>query len=86
MEQIKTSMDKNGRVLIPAQFRKELDMKPGNNYLVSLYEDEIKIITLDKAIDEMHAIFTKNKNANNSVEEFLSDRRKEYEIEKARGQ
>jgi len=81
METIKTSMDRNGRILIPAVFRKELKMKPGSNYLVSVENDELKLTTLDKAVDEMYEIFTKHKNTENSVEQFLADRKEEFELE-----
>ena len=86
MEKIVTSMDQHGRVLIPSDIREMLNLQPGDKVNLEIYENEVKIISANQIIDEMHAIFTKNKNDSQDlvVDDFISKKREEYQIEKTR--
>ena len=53
METIKTHLGKNGRVVIPAHFRKDLGISEGDNLLISLDDGVIRIMTLHKAIQRV---------------------------------
>lgn len=54
-------MDQHGRVLIPAEIRERLNIQPGDKVNLEVYENELKIISANQIIDEMHTIFTKTK-------------------------
>jgi AbrB family looped-hinge helix DNA binding protein len=87
MEKIITNMDGHGRVLIPSTIREMLNLHPGDKINLEVYENEVKIISSNQVIDEMHAIFTKNENNKkySSVDDFINKKREEYKIEEARG-
>ncbi len=86
MEKLITSMDQHGRVLIPSGIREMLNIQPGDKVNLEIYENEVKIISANQIIDEMHAIFTKNKNdrQDSVVDDFINKKREEYQIEEAR--
>ena len=89
MEKLVTNMDQHGRLLIPAGIREMLNIKPGDKVNIEVYEDEVKIISANKIIDEMHAIFTKNQNGKNdrrgsAVDDFINRKHEEYQIEEKR--
>ena len=87
MENFVTSMDQHGRVLIPSAVREMLNIQPGDKVNLEIYENEVKIISANQIIDDMHTIFTKNQNdrQNSIVDDFIKKKREEYKIEKARG-
>ncbi len=82
----KTYMDRNGRILIPIEIRKQYNMHPGDNFLLQTDDEEIKILNIDTSIDEMHALFFKHKSSTGKsvVEDFLSKKREEFKIEQIR--
>ncbi|XVN42205.1 MAG: AbrB/MazE/SpoVT family DNA-binding domain-containing protein [Candidatus Rickettsia vulgarisii] len=47
--------------MIPSEIRGRLNIQPGDKVNLEVYENEIKIISANQVIDEMYAIFTKNK-------------------------
>jgi hypothetical protein len=53
---------------------------------IELTEDALVIRNIDYIINEMNAIFTKNQTVKkeNIVEDFIEDKRKDFEIEQAR--
>lgn len=61
MKKLMTSMDQHGRILIPAEIRTEFNIHPGDQIILSIEHNELKIINTNQIIDDMHAIFTKNK-------------------------
>jgi AbrB family looped-hinge helix DNA binding protein len=44
-------VNENGRVVIPAAFRKALGINPGDEVILSLEEDELRITTLKRRIE-----------------------------------
>jgi AbrB family looped-hinge helix DNA binding protein len=44
-------INENGRVVIPASFRKALGIKPGDQVILSLEEDELRITTMKRRIE-----------------------------------
>lgn len=86
MEKLITSMDQHGRVLIPSGIREMLNIQPGDKVNLEIYENEVKIISANQIIDEMHAIFTKNQNdiQYSVVDDFINKKCEEYQIEEAR--
>jgi len=87
MEKLVTNMDQHGRMLIPSKIREMLNIKPGDKVNLEVYDHEVKIISADLVIDEMHSIFTKNQHhkSGSIVDDFIKRRREEYKIEESRG-
>ena len=54
MKEIKTHVDYNGRILIPASIRKEHHIKSGDIYVIRAIDDEIKLISLNKITRRPH--------------------------------
>ena len=79
-------MDQHGRVLIPSEIRERLNIQPGDKVNLEVYENELKIISANQIIDEMHAIFTKNQNSRKDsvVDDFINRKHVEYQIEEER--
>jgi AbrB family looped-hinge helix DNA binding protein len=86
MEKLITNMDQHGRVLIPSEIRNILNIQPGDKVNLEVYENEVKIISANRVIDEMHTIFTKNQNnkKDSIVDDFINRKREEYKIEEKR--
>lgn len=86
MKKLVTNMDQHGRVLIPAEIRERLNIQPGDKVNLEVYENELKIISANQIIDEMHTIFTKNQNSRKDsvVDDFIKRKHEEYQIEEER--
>lgn len=86
IEKIITSLDQHGRMLIPSNIRERFNISPNDKVTIELTEDALVIRNVDYIINEMNAIFTKNKTVKkeNIVEDFIKDKRKDFEIEQAR--
>jgi AbrB family looped-hinge helix DNA binding protein len=86
MKKLVTNMDQHGRVLIPSEIRERLNIQPGDKVNLEVYENELKIISANQIIDEMHAIFTKNQNSRKDlvVDDFINRKYEEYQIEEER--
>jgi AbrB family looped-hinge helix DNA binding protein len=85
-EKIITSLDQHGRMLIPSNIRERFNISPNDKVTIELTEDALVIRNIDYIINEMNAIFTKNQTVKkeNIVEDFIKDKRKDFEIEQAR--
>ena len=86
MKKLVTNMDQHGRVLIPSEIRERLNIQPGDKVNLEVYGNELKIISANQIIDEMHAIFTKNQNSRKDsvVDDFINRKYEEYQIEEER--
>ena len=87
MKKLITNMDQHGRIMIPSEVRKLLNIKPGDKVNLEIYVDEVKIIDANKVISQMHSIFTKNRSDRKEViVDDLDDRKnEEYQMQEARG-
>ena len=50
MSKIKTKMSNSGRVVIPAAYRRELGINPGDDVVLTLEDGEIRLVTAQQAI------------------------------------
>ena len=51
MAHVRLRVNENGRVVLPAAFRKALNIRPGDQVLARLEDDEVKITTLKHRIE-----------------------------------
>jgi AbrB family looped-hinge helix DNA binding protein len=51
MNETRVRVNENGRVVIPAAFRKALGIKPGDELVLRLEDDELRIATLRRRIE-----------------------------------
>lgn len=78
METIKTHLGKNGRVVIPAQFRKALGVSEGDTLMMTLDDGMIRILTPRKAIERVQESVRRYVPAGRSLaDELIQERRAE---------
>lgn len=82
MSVIKTQLGKNGRIVIPVQFRKALGVQAGDELMMSLHEGEIRIFTRDQAIRNIQAMVRRYVPEGRSLsQELIQERRAEAALE-----
>ncbi len=52
----RATFDQSGRVLIPAEYRKALGVKPGDQVIVVLEDNAVRLLTREQAIKEAQEI------------------------------
>ena len=71
-------MTEGGRIVIPARYRKALDIKPGDELIVQLDEGELRVYSRAEALkrlqDQVTSVVPEGVSL---VEELLRERRKE---------
>ena len=78
MPTVKTQLGKNGRIVIPVQFRKALGVQEGDVLMISLHEGEIRIFTRDQAIKNIQAMVRRYVPEGVSLaDELIAERRAE---------
>jgi AbrB family looped-hinge helix DNA binding protein len=78
MKQPGTTLDRAGRILIPAKVRKAMGIKPGDRLVLRLEDEELRISSLDRAIRRAQEIVRKyNPTGRSLVDELIAERRAE---------
>jgi AbrB family looped-hinge helix DNA binding protein len=75
---LKTCMrvNKNGRVVIPARFRKRLGIRAGDELVLRLEDDELRITTLQRNIERAQRLVRKQlKSRTSLVDQLIAERR-----------
>jgi len=75
---LKTRMrvNENGRVVIPASFRKRLGIRVGDEVVLQIHDDELRITTLKRNIERAQRLVRKHVKAGTSlVGELIAERR-----------
>jgi AbrB family looped-hinge helix DNA binding protein len=80
--QLWTRVDKHGRVVIPAEFRDQLELAPGTKVRIWVEDGALHLMSLDEGIRQVQAIARKYTGGRKGlVDEFIADRRREAERE-----
>ena len=75
---LKTRMrvNENGRVVIPASFRKRLGIRVGDEVVLQIQDDELRITTLKRNIESAQRLVRKHvKPGTSLVDELIAERR-----------
>jgi AbrB family looped-hinge helix DNA binding protein len=75
---LKTRMriNENGRVVIPASFRKRLGIRVGDEVVLQIQGDELRITTLKRNIERAQRLVRKHvKQGTSLVDELIAERR-----------
>lgn len=81
-EETKTRVNENGRVVIPASFRKALGINIGDEVVLRIQDDELRITTQRQRIQRAQRRARRYlKPGESLVEELLAERRKAAERE-----
>jgi AbrB family looped-hinge helix DNA binding protein len=69
-------VNENGRIVIPASFRKELGIKTGDEVIVQMHGDELRITTLRHRLARAQRLVRKHvKPGTSLVDELIAERR-----------
>ena len=73
-----TKVDSNGRVFIPAEYRRELGLKPGDRVVVQMDQGELRIFSQIEGIRRAQEIVARYVSPDRSlVDELIAERRAE---------
>lgn len=69
-------VNENGRVVIPASFRKALGINIGDEVILRMEDDELRITTLKRRVERAQRLVRKHvKRGTSLVEELIAERR-----------
>jgi AbrB family looped-hinge helix DNA binding protein len=72
------SLDKYGRLIVPANFRKQMGWKPGEKLTLTVTDNEVRVLSRRQALEALCAEVRKRVPRGVSlVEELLRERREE---------
>jgi AbrB family looped-hinge helix DNA binding protein len=72
----RTRINQNGRVVIPAPYRKALGIKAGDEVILRMEDDELRITTMKRRIERAQRIVRKYvKPGVSLVDELIAERR-----------
>ncbi len=78
METVTVKMGENGRLVLPASYRRALGVKSGSEILLSLQDGEVRMTTRAAAIERAQAFLRDRKPEGRLVsEELIAERRAE---------
>jgi AbrB family looped-hinge helix DNA binding protein len=82
MRTVRVRMNESGRVLIPAEIRRELGMKGGDQLVLEVKDREVRLTTLRERIARVQAEVRRYSPAGVSLsEELIAERREEAKRE-----
>jgi AbrB family looped-hinge helix DNA binding protein len=80
--QIWTNVDKHGRIVIPAEFREQLELAPGTRVRIWVEDGALHLMSLDEGIRQAQEIARQVTGGRKGiVDEFIAERRREAERE-----
>src|SRR6184192_2381302 len=69
-------VNENGRVVIPASFRKQLGIRVGDEVVLQIQDDELRITTLKRNLERAQRLVRKHvKPGTSLVDELIAERR-----------
>jgi len=69
-------VNENGRVVIPASFRKALGISAGDEVVLRIEDDELRITTLKRRLERAQRLVRKHvKKGTSLVDELIAERR-----------
>ncbi|HEV8048670.1 MAG TPA: AbrB/MazE/SpoVT family DNA-binding domain-containing protein [Terriglobales bacterium] len=75
-DETRTRVNQNGRVVIPASFRKALGINIGDEVVVRIEDDELRISTLKQRVERAQRLVRKHVKPGTSLaDELIAERR-----------
>lgn len=82
MREVSTRVSDGGRIVIPADFRKCLDIQEGDVVLIRLQDSEVRVVPLRQALVRARELTAQYISRDRSLaEELIVERRKDAERE-----
>jgi AbrB family looped-hinge helix DNA binding protein len=70
-------VNRQGRLVIPAELRAASGIQPGSDVVLDAHEGEVRIRSVDAAVTRVQAKYRKLAQGRNAVDELLAERREE---------
>jgi antitoxin PrlF len=78
MSQVKSRIDQGGRVVIPAEYRRALGLRAGEEVILQLEDGEIRMLSLSEAIRRAQALVRQHVRDGRSLsDELIAERKAE---------
>lgn len=78
MPLVVTKIDSNGRVALPAEYRRALGLEPGDRVVVELCDEELHVVPHEVAVKRMQELIARYIPKERSlVDELIAERRAE---------
>ena len=78
MNEIRTKIGPSGRVVIPASVRKELGIAVGDEVVLRVEDDELRIVTTERAIARAQALVRRYAKGGDPLsQDLIAERRRE---------
>jgi AbrB family looped-hinge helix DNA binding protein len=74
-QEARTRDDENGRVVIPAAFRKAMGIKVGDEVVLRMEDNELRILTLKRRIDRANRLVRQHVKPGTSLVDEIAERR-----------
>jgi AbrB family looped-hinge helix DNA binding protein len=75
-QEARTRVNENGRVVIPAAFRKAMGINVGDEVVLRIEDNELRILTLKQRIERAQRLVQQHAKPGTSlVDELIADRR-----------
>lgn len=72
----RTRVNENGRIVIPASFRKALDIHVGDEVVLRIEDDELRVSTMKRRIEQARRLVRRHvKPGTSLVDELIAERR-----------
>ncbi|MDF3048137.1 MAG: hypothetical protein K0R73_1255 [Candidatus Midichloriaceae bacterium] len=85
MNDLRTHIDTQGKVLIPARLRKIMKFKPYDTLILRYINEQLVILKQTDVIQQIQADFkSRSDSSKSAVDEFLEMRQSERDLEKVR--
>lgn len=80
MPQVRTKLAEGGRIVIPAEYRQAMGLKVGDDVILQLEGEDLRIFTLSQAIKRSQELVSRYIPQDRSLaDELVAERRKEVE-------
>jgi len=77
MDETRVRVNENGRVVIPASFRQALGINPGDEVVLRVEDDELRITTMKHRIERAKRLVRRHiKPGTSLVDDLIAERRK----------
>lgn len=82
MEEFRTRLNENGRIVIPAAIRERLGIGPGDELVLRIEDNELRIISMRHRLQRAQQLVREHvKGGRSLVDELIAERRKAAERE-----
>ena len=77
MDNVRTKLGQGGRIVLPAQFRKAMGVKPGDELMMAMKDGEVRVFTRQAAIKRGQGMLKHIAPGRSLADELIQERRAE---------